>query len=147
MPGHARGPRALPYTLAGLVVAVALLLSVGPQAARALGRSRSPAAPAASPSPAPASATPPPPPSRAAAPPPPRLAVPVRRAVAHALRAVPGGRAGRFRSGRQRLRLHLVRLPGRPARGRSPGRRRRRVEPRPGRPHHRRPARPARPGL
>jgi lysophospholipase L1-like esterase len=72
MPGHARGPRALPYTLAGLVVAVALLLSVGPQAARALGRSRSPAAPAASPSPASASETPPASPSRSAAPSPTR---------------------------------------------------------------------------
>jgi lysophospholipase L1-like esterase len=42
MPAHAaRGRRAATYTLAGLVVAAVLLLTAGPQAARALGRSRS----------------------------------------------------------------------------------------------------------
>jgi len=57
MPAHAaRGRRAVTYTLAGLVVAVALLLTVGPQAARALGRSRSSASPA-TPSPSPVSAS------------------------------------------------------------------------------------------
>ena len=61
MPAHAaRGRRVVAYTLAGLVVAAALLLVVGPRAARALGRSRSSAASAApSPSPVSASETPP----------------------------------------------------------------------------------------
>jgi len=76
MPAHAaRGRRALAYTLAGLVVAAALLLALGPQAARALGRSRSSAASAA-PSPSPVSdsasetpsAAPSPPAAKAASP-------------------------------------------------------------------------------
>jgi lysophospholipase L1-like esterase len=55
MPAHAaRGRRTVAYTLAALVVAAGLLLTVGPKAARALGRSLSPAA-APSPSPSPVS--------------------------------------------------------------------------------------------
>jgi len=60
MPAHAaRGRNAVAYTLAALVLAAGLLLSVGPQAARALGRSLSPSAsPAPSPSPVSDSETP-----------------------------------------------------------------------------------------